>query len=181
MRERRRLYENAFRPVEVHSGTPYPCNSQDLASYRRIRGPNRQRLVRAEPATQEIVDHNSESRREPDFGRLEWEAMGRIAEGVSQSTERGWDPDLIIKMFADLDLVFFKGALLGNITLRWREMGRNVFGVTSSRHGNQADIALNPLTILLTGGFYQSPFRQMFSTLLHEMCVRKKSHSSPFC
>ena len=163
------------RPVQVHSGTLYPCSPQQLASYRHIRGPNRQRRVHAEQATREIVLRNSENRRESDFEQTEWEAMERLSRGVEQSRATGWSPDIIIKMFADLDLVFFNGALLGNITLCWREMEPDLFGLTSSRPGNQADIMLNPLSILLRRGVYSNPFCQMFQTTLHEMCVRQNA------
>lgn len=173
-RLRERLYRLAYEPVRVDTGTAYECDPRHLAYYHRHPGPNRQRLVSGEQATLEIVRRNSDTRREEDVGRKEWEAMGRLSEAVKQAatTNSNWGPDLIVKMFADLDLVFFNGRLLGNVLVRWHDLDRNVLGVTTTGVGrrNQTSIKLSPYANLYQKAT-DSPFRSMFSTMLHEMCV----------
>ena len=170
IRTRQRLYQLAFQPVHNETGTPYPCDPQHLATYRRLPGPNLQRQVRVTEAALEIVNRNSEYRRREDFGHSEWGAMKRVTDGVSQSAESGWGPDLIIKMFADLDLIFFHGKLLGNVLVRWRVLEPGVLGSTKPFEGNQAGIQLNP-KMVFDFQRSESPFQMMFGTMLHEMCV----------
>lgn len=84
-----------------------------------------------------------------------------------------WGPDLIIKMFADLDLVFFKGKLLGDAVVGWRDISMDRYAECWSLPHGQARINLNraPLCMRLPGDAPE--FFQMFGTMLHEMCVSK--------
>ena len=86
-----------------------------------------------------------------------------------------WGPDLIIKCFPDLDTVFFGGLLRGNVTISWGGPGDRFFhedslGVTIPIDPSRAEIVLNGKTVLLDP-FEDDPFRTMFATTLHEMCV----------
>lgn len=167
-RQNRVLAEMAFEPIEVDTGTYYPCYEEDLAAYRRFPSPNRQRLVSAIEATNEIVHRNTELRRREDFDRDEWAAMERLTSGVNKAARSRYTPDLIIKMFADLDLVFFNGRLLGNVIIKWHVIGPRIFGDTGPKRVNQAGIRLNPDEIFIRS---DNAFQRMFGTMLHEMCV----------
>ena len=67
-------------------------------------------------AASQIVRHNRR-RREP--STKEADAIRRLQESLRLET---WGPDLIIKAFQDLDTVFFRGCLVGNCLVRWRNM-----------------------------------------------------------
>lgn len=174
MLTRQDLFRLAFYPAHTDFGTPYPCDPQHLASYRQLPGPNRQRQVSALEAMQELVSRNSELRCRGEFRRSERAAMKRLTAGVEQSAELGWGPDLIVKMFADLDLVFFNGKLLGNVCIFWQILSPIVVGDTLRLPGNQARIRLNPQQMFLSP-HVESPFKAMFSAMLHEMCVSEQS------
>ena len=52
---------------------------------------------------------------------MEREILTEIAEAVERA-EDWWSPDHIIKMFADLDCIFFSGYLLGNVLVGWNDV-----------------------------------------------------------
>ena len=92
-----------------------------------------------------------------------------------------WYADLILKMFGDIDLVFFDGYLLGNTELCWE--GQEWFGskgygrsraYTSIFPGGKARITLNAdvlLTQVRRRYNIDISFEQIWATTLHEMIV----------
>ena len=169
---RQQLSHLTRRPVTHGRGARYPCDPAHLASYRQ---PIRLRphwLVYPSEAMQELVACNSETRRREDFSRSELDAMNRLSAVVECAATGSWTPDVIVKMFADLDLVFFNGRLLGNVYVRWDNVRRENFGETAYCDFNRALIRLHSKGIFRVRRVYTS-FKLMFSTMLHEMCVSK--------
>ena len=167
---RQHLLEQAFYPIDARHGTPYPCRQKDLdivcQHVIRNEGPFVSQMI----ATLEIVGHNDPRRRVPSYER---EAICRLSDALRDSARYPWGPDLVIKAFLDLDLVFFRSALRGYVCVQWDSM--EVFADEGGSQGRtsvfpcprNARIYLNAQAILLS----TSPFRHMFSTMLHEMCV----------
>lgn len=167
-RRRELLLEKAFNPVDAHSGTPYPCQQRDLDIVRHHPGYNPAPRVSQRQATLEIVQHNDLRRR---LSSEERDAIHRLSDAIYNAARYPWGPDLVIKSFLDLDIVFFGGALQGSIGVTWksREFFRgHELGITQicSTPGH-AQVRLNAEGILL----HRDPFKTMFSTILHEMCV----------
>ena len=167
---RQRLLEKAFYGVDACWGTPYPCRQRDLDIIRQHPSRNDGPFASQRQATLEIVDHNDPRRRLPSYER---EAIRRLSDAVDDSARYPWGPDLVIKAFLDLDLVFFGGALRGYVCVSWEGMecfadeGESQGRTTDSSRPGHALIYLNAEAILLG----PSPFSHMFSTVLHEMCV----------
>lgn len=77
-----------------------------------------------------------------------------------------------IKMSADLDMVFFDGSLLGNVSVKWvPRVDKGSLGMTeySPAGGCHIELSAEQL-IMLCGRMVTTPGKAMFSTLLHEMC-----------
>ncbi len=167
---RQHLLEQASYPIDARHGTPYPCRQRDLDIVRQHASRNEGPFVSQGQATLEVVNHNDPRRRLPSYER---EAICRLSDALRDSARYDWGPDLVIKAFLDLDLVFFGGVLRSYVCVLWDSMenfadrgtsqGRTA---VSPRPGN-ARIYLNAQAILLC----RTPFRHMFSTVLHEMCV----------
>lgn len=66
-------------------------------------------------ATIELVRHNKETRKVPP---RESAAIERLIEYILDAEENGYGPDVIVKAFADLDLVFFDERLRGNVCVQ---------------------------------------------------------------
>ena len=66
-------------------------------------------------STYQLVQHN---RPDKDVPREEADAIKRVRDCLKI---KKWGPDLIIKAFRDLDTVFFKGRIVGNCLVRWRD------------------------------------------------------------
>jgi hypothetical protein len=174
---RRHLYENARKPVREDQGTPYPCAQQDLDGYVQHHHSNRDaRYVTPIAATNELCDWLNHFN-EPDAASMA--ALERLKTGIKM---RPWQPDLVIKAFKDLDLAFFKGTLTGNVRVKWmcrqewlrfRGPEADYLGVTQKEAHAQCRIVLNAETVLLHPGSAPIPFREMWRTMLHEMCVRE--------
>lgn len=167
-RPRELLLEEAFNPVDAHYGTPYPCRQRDLDIVRHPPGYNPAPQVSQRQATLEVVQLNDLRRR---LSTEESEAIHRLSDAIDCATRYTWGPDLVIKSFLDLDVVFFGGALQGSIGVSWESC--EVFpagGLGRTRNCSppgHAQISLNAEVILLG----RDPFKTMFSTILHEMCV----------
>lgn len=164
------LVKEAFRRVDARHGTPYPCRQRNLDFIRDHPCRNDGPFVSPRRATLEIVQHNDFRRRPPSYER---EALRRLSDAVQEASQNQWGPDLVIKSFLDLDVVFFGGALGGRVCVSWKGMENFAYEgesqgrtIESSRPGH-ALIYLNAKAILLG----PSPFSHMFSTVLHEMCV----------
>ena len=166
------LVQEAFDRVDARHGTPYPCRQEDLDFIRHHPSRNDGPFVSPRQATLEVVQHNDLRRQLPSYER---DALRRLSNAVHHASRHRWGPDLAIKTFLDLDVVFFGGSLGGYVCVSWKGMATGVFadggesqGCTSEcpRPGH-ALIQLNAEAILLG----PSPFSHMFSTVLHEMCV----------
>ena len=173
------LYKQAFEPFDAGSGTRYSCSQSDINFHHRGRfpHPNKGPFVSAIEATSEIVRHNKETRKLPPH---ELAAIDRLIDAILDAEDQGYGPDIIIKAFADLDLVFFNGRLRGNVCVQWASdeffqkwqvpPGTWGFTVRPKRDEmRQCRLYLNAKTILLDPSTDTS-FKTMFGTLLHEMC-----------
>lgn len=170
MYTRQQLSDMTIRPVTHDSGSRYPCDPAHLASYRQYVRIRPSWLVYPSEAMQELVACNSEARRREDFSHRELTAMVCLSASVKIAATGSWTPDVIIKMFADLDLVFFNGRLLGNVYVRWDNTEREISGETVYVGSNRASIRLNSYRIFRMRRVYTS-FKLMVATMLHEMCV----------
>lgn len=150
------MYKEAFKPFYAHSGTQYPCSQSEIDFHHRGKfpHPNEGPFVSAMEATSEIVCHNKETRKVPP---LESAVINRLIDAILDAEQYGYGPDIIVKVFADLDLVFFDGRLRGNVVRP--QLGES----------GQCRVKLNAKTILLNLST-DTPFKTMFGTMLHEMC-----------
>ena len=183
------LFEEAFWDVSLNTGTEYPCTERDLdASGGRYRFADCNRNPRAElmamwfsepntgpkvairQAALDIFQHNAPGRI---TSAKEKDAIERLCVMVDNACEGFWGPDVAIKCFCDLDTVFFRGKLRGHVCLTWakdREFEPFTWGQTASLGHGKALIQLNASHIFLGNGpWVERPFKQMLSTLLHEM------------
>ena len=170
------MYAQALEPVRKNRGTPYPCKQRDLDGYIRLERDNSTaRYVSQARAVNELCIWLDISM-EPVISSLA--ALERLRNGIHLTS---CGPDLVIKAFKDLDLAFFNGTLQGNVEVRWmsRTEFRRIcringvcFGVTTQTGHAQCRIGLNAETILLLS---RSPVTQMWQTILHEMCVSRKT------
>ena len=172
-------YQQAFLPFRTDTGTPYPCNQNDLDvhSSGTFRQPNTRPFVSAMEATRDVMLHNHVTRRVPPTELVAVENLRKIVDTVEKRMDFG--PDLAVKAFVDLDLLFFGGHLREHVRVQWVKArdhssfsgpGR-VWGVACylRRKRGKCLIKLNADLHLLR---YQTedPLRTMFSTLLHQMC-----------
>lgn len=176
MDDRHQLYEMTRDHVRVDRGTPYPCTQKDLDGYAKHYRHNNAQYVTTVKATNDLCNWLNHFH-EPDASSMA--ALERLKNGLQL---RPWGPDLVIKAFKDLDIAFFKGTLLGNVRVRWK--GRQecnklmgitdlFLGVTIPEGHAQCRIILNAYTILVDSREGVIPFRQMWRTILHEMCVSR--------
>ena len=173
------MYRAAFEPIRADGGTPYPCGQSEIDFHRRgkVSSPNKGPFVSAIDATMEVVQHNNETRKVPP---LELAAIDRLIDAILDAEEYGYGPDIIVKAFADLDLVFFNGRLRGNVCAEWASdeyfqrwrVPSGAWGFTVKPHhgeSGQCRVKLNAKTILLDPST-DLAFKTMFGTMLHEMC-----------
>ena len=183
-RTRRRLYEKAREAVRVDRGTPYPCSQKDLDGYLEL-PPSIPlgSLVSEVQATNEIcvwLNHHNK----PDAPSMA--ALERLHNNINKEP---WGPDLAIKAFKDLDIAFFMGTLLGHVQVQW--MCRTEFaqahgpvpcyGITSRKGPGRCRITLNAESLFLMRTVTPYPFKQMFATVLHEMCVSSHTCQQAAC
>lgn len=172
-----RMYKEAFQPFSVEKGTVYPSSQADIDFHSRPHSKtyNRNPSVTPLKATAFIMHHNKESREVPP---AEKEAIGRLLEVIHLEEGLKYGPDLAVKAFADLDLVFFGGYLKGNTCVIWKSdkslWPREVLGL--SRRGFTDFLERNNVRIFLNADYILhptepgSPLQMMIQTLLHEMC-----------
>lgn len=172
------LYEESLQPFRKDGGTPYPTSQADIDFHQAsksesTKGPSMSRME----ATAQIMRHNSENRKLP-LPPKEQAAIDNLLDMILD-VEDGyrWGPDLAIKCFRDLDLVFFGGHLQGHVCVSWqslaskwpaRILGMQALGVTLLGWGGKTKIFLDR-DIIFKDRRYNSPFVLMFETLLHEM------------
>lgn len=187
-KSRTELHDNAFKDVSLDSGTEYPCTQSDLdatgglARRKYPQDDHRDRsacrsewfskanhgpFISPRQACLDIVKHN-DLRRKP--GNLERDAIERLSEAIADGRQGSWGPDLIIKAFCDLDIVFFVGRLRGHVCVRWlpdwSARGSTTLGTTVFLGEGKCAIRMNADTILR---HHPRPFERMFATMLHEM------------
>jgi len=179
-RERQRLAQLALRPVDVHTGTPYPYHQSDIDLCRRTRQANLHRLHRME-ATYQLTKFNRITR---ELSPAEERACRNIERALQLPD---WGPDLLIKAFKDLDQLFFMGRLHGRTLLGWSDPAaciartgsyRDTLGVTQPARPGTVRIILNIHNIVFNAS---NPYTDMWTTLLHECWWSVSSTSiSPF-
>lgn len=174
---RERLYHASLLSTNAQRGTPYPCSQRDINATEQFSHHNERPFVSASRASREIIEHNDQ-RRSP--SSCEQDAIRCLARALDEAESGPWGPDLIIKCFCDLDIVFFGGVLRGNVRVGWgsahelamlEEALRDNYGITIHTQPGRADIFLNARGIFSNPNAAVSLFRAIFSTMLHEMCV----------
>lgn len=175
---RLRLLEECRNPIRADKGTAYPCSQRDLDGCANFYRSNRNAdYVSPNTGTNKLVQWLDINQR-PDSESVA--ALKRLREGLKIQQ---WGPDLLIKAFKDLDQAFFMGTLTGNVLVRWKNLRgiSNLWGLSSrgkaygytSKWGHgQARITIDP-TSHFKGA--SDPYREMWRTLLHEMCVSQLS------
>lgn len=169
---RRLLVEMSKFDVEPDHGTVYPCRAENLRSYRRRPLRTAKPPMDNEAATRLLVDWLSKP---VVAGSAEHAAMHNLANGMQLEE---WGPDLIVKAFDDLDIIFFRGVLATRTQLDWaspanlRQIGADpegIFGLTRPLGYGRCHISLNAICIFLLS---RHSYTQMWATMLHEMVVR---------
>ena len=171
-------YHQASLSFHTDTGTPYPCSQNDLDAHStdRFQEQSHRPFVGAMEATREVMLHNHVSRRIPPTELAAIENLRQIVYAVEKRMDFG--PDLAVKAFSDLDLMFFDGQLRDNVHVQWVKPNddpefaalRRVWGATMrpSKPG-KCLIKLNA-DLHLRQSHEVDPLRLMFGTLLHEMC-----------
>ena len=119
-------------------------------------------------STYKLVRHNRPYKEIP---QEEADAIRRLRDCLKI---KNWGPDLVIKAFRDLDTVFFKGRVVGNCLVRWRdregcermEGDCNFYGVTAPlgpSENRQAQIVLNGNIMFFE---CEDPYIEMWRTML---------------
>lgn len=167
------MYEEAFNRFRVDTGTRYLSNQAELdyhwdALFKlRNKGP----FVSSSRATQDMLEHNDLHRR---VSTAEGAAMSRLQDLIKHVQRGGyWGPDVAVKTFKDLDLVFFGGYLQGHVCVCWDVLEPNMWGLTEfpekyRDYDNQCHIVLNA-DLIFSRRTGKHPFKQTMHTLLHEM------------
>lgn len=172
-------YQQAFSPFSKDIGTRHACSQGDLDVHNTgsFQEWNNRPFVTAMEATTEVMLQNHVSRRLPSSESTAIDIMGRTIYAVEKRMEFG--PDLAVKAFADLDLIFFGGRLRDNVRVQWVKATEYPRFEASSELGGAAIQLLQPgkCLILLNADLLlredsqdEDPLRRMFGTLLHAMC-----------
>ena len=184
---REQLFQQALQPFTKNTGTPYPCSQTDIHFHQQKVFPtsNKGPFVTSLEATKEVMLQNESTRTIPSFEKA---AIANLLSAAS-SAEDGLilGPDIAIKAFKDLDLVFFAGRLHSHVTVQWRPDIRHparAWGICERpRLGEEGQCRIH-LNADMT--FKQAwtkrtpnPFESMIGTLLHEMCHAYEDVRSP--
>ncbi|KAK4695621.1 hypothetical protein P7C71_g2166, partial [Lecanoromycetidae sp. Uapishka_2] len=122
---RMQMFDEAFLPVCLDEGTPYPVAQSLLDKALSFSTEPRAAFVHPNEAVADIVWRNKEDRR---LTTTESNAIDRLSEALQPIHQmEGWSPDIFIKMFPDIDTVFFGGALLGNVLIKWESPDSKFF------------------------------------------------------
>ncbi|KAF6231727.1 hypothetical protein HO173_010029 [Letharia columbiana] len=140
----------ALQPVRLNRGTAYPCTENELRDATTLSSQSQRSYVSAMQASRDVFAHNALGR---NLSFEEYDAVIRLENIVLEvvARRREWSPDLIIKAFCDLDLVFFDGFLRGHVYVQWKTasyfpppLPRSLtFGLTNPLGGGKAVIHLN--------------------------------------
>ena len=115
------LRKEALQPFHKNTGTWYPTRQADIEFHRASKFLNRNNgsFLSIDEATEEILYQNSVDRKLP-LAREEQQAIENLVDLVLDVQDGcRWGPDLAIKCFKDLDLVFFGGRLEGYVCVSW--------------------------------------------------------------
>lgn len=171
-------YQQAFVSFRTDTGTSYPCNQSDLRVHNTdaFPEPNNHPYVSAMDATREVMLHNHITRRVPPSELAAIDTLRTTVYAMEKRMEFG--PDLAVKVFADLDLLFFGGRLRDHVRVRWIKASEHprfaaaptrLWATTTRLPGH------GKCLILMNADYHlrqknDDPLRAMFGTLLHEMC-----------
>ena len=180
------LYQASLDRFYADFGSHYPCSQSELDFHHqgRFLRENRGPFVSLSRSTEEVMVQNDERRR-PSFD--ERRAILNL-EYVIHDHNFVYHPDIIVKVFNDLDTLFFSGRLSGNVLVSWANSTQcaeleqrtqlkpgRLLGFTDGfvpGEQGQARIYLNPSGIFLGRPANEDPLRKMFSTLIHEVsCI----------
>ena len=109
------LRAQALKDVTIDQGTPYQISETGLKGLRFFRKKQVEHFVSQMQATKEICEHN-DLEREPT--PKEAAAIARLRAALSFED---WHPDVAIKTFHDMDIIFFAGRLQGNVRAHWED------------------------------------------------------------
>ena len=174
-----RAYQQAFSPFPKDIGTPYPCSQSDLDGHNAgsFQDSNNHPFVSAIEATTEVMLQNHVSRRLPPSESIAIDNLNRTINTVEKRMEFG--PDLAVKAFTDLDLIFFGGQLRDNVRVQWvKATDHPRFEASSGDRGAAIQLPeRGKCLVLLNADLHlreldqdEDPLRLIFGTLLHQMC-----------
>lgn len=172
---RRDLYNScSSERVWASRGTPYPCSQYDLDECASDYNHPPHSARSSERAT---IDLERFLNTYVEVTSAVQAAIDRLRAGLQI---HDWKPDIVIKAFHDLDIVFFHGKLHGLVTISWhcalwwidqersRDGYRHQMAVTDYSGNLKAAIHLNAWGILLDAPDAKVA---MWSVVLHEMVV----------
>lgn len=171
-------YQKAFLPFHTATGTSYPCTQRDLDVHNTgaFHEPNNSPFLSPMEATREVLLRNHVTRRASPIELVAIDNLKTTVNAVEKHMDFG--PDLFIKSFADLDLIFSGGHLRDNVRVRCVKASKyagssallETVGVTFAlREHGKSLITLNA-DYFLRNNREDDPLRHIYCTLLHEMC-----------
>ena len=166
-----RLKRHATYPVEVDTGSYYPCGQRDIDDYQAYAlqwdGIHEDVETMALEATKRLSDY-------PGPGTTA--SLYRLRDAA---TDPDWGPDTIIKAFHDIDNAFFGRWLRGRVIVKWttqRDLSKKrniphdfILGCTQSKTPGRATIYMNADAVFIHGLSHTK--RQMWCTTMHEAVV----------
>lgn len=173
-RSRRHLWDEALLPIRLNRGTPYPCSATKLQD---ATTPSRRPARRPISKLQASFNIRNQNYLGSHVSTDEYQALCRLEDAILEVVAGGyWSPDLLIKAFCDLDLVFFGGHLRGHCHVQWkpdrwfpgsRRRHEFIYGQTIALQEGKCMIALCADGIF--GDYSKDAFKESWRTLLHEM------------
>lgn len=174
-KSRKELYREALLGVSINRGTAYDVTQQELDALSVFSTTDSGPFISQSQATKEVVDYNQLSRKP---SPVELAAIQRLHEALKEK-DHLWSPDIVIKAFHDLDIIFFGGRLRNHVRFQWRSgeafiahvqpEGFALGATTGTGRIGKMRIMLNAHNLLFRD-VIQKPWMQMWSTALHEMC-----------
>ena len=180
---RQRLREQTEEPISWDTGAEYDHPHSDLNDYQTFRSSAFPQLSKAE-ATQILADFLTP------LHPLPASQKGALNRLDAAARHPNWDPSLVIKALADLDIAFFDGRLKGSVVAVWateREIVEEVLKDIKYRSGFKG--LCQPLAPMENEGQQRckiwlnsdsifdvpDPRLQMWQTMFHELVVSVSS------
>ena len=157
-----KLQELSLVPVHVSRGTDYPCtNAQLIATQIPAHGNSQQPAHKMMDVLEAVLTWNH-------LDKVPLPPEQRAIVRFAVAIKAPFGPDLAIKAYRDLDLIFFGGDLIGKAILKWvHKTGRRdgYLGMTEpgGLHRTRITIVLNAAKIWVPE---DDPYKTMISTLL---------------